>query len=76
MTARAIAALALVRGATTRAGVRVSAVREEVAEAASMDELARLPPAHWAARMAEQSRQLTLPLQIGALANQPLAASR
>lgn len=36
-------------------------------------ELARLPPAHWAARMAEQSRQLTLPLQLGALANQPLA---
>ena len=36
-------------------------------------ELARLPPEHWPARMAEQSRQLTLPLQIGALANQPLA---
>ena len=36
-------------------------------------ELARLPPAHWPARMAEQSRQLTLPLRIGALANQPLA---
>jgi two-component system, OmpR family, sensor histidine kinase RstB len=36
-------------------------------------ELARLPPAHWPARMAEQSRQLNLPLQIGALANQPLA---
>ncbi|MGK4474837.1 two-component system sensor histidine kinase RstB [Aeromonas molluscorum] len=36
-------------------------------------ELARLPPAHWPARMAEQSRQLALPLQIEALANQPLA---
>ncbi len=36
-------------------------------------ELARLPPEHWPVRMAEQSRQLTLPLQIGALANQPLA---
>ena len=36
-------------------------------------ELARLPPAHWPARMAEQSRQLNLPLQSGALANQPLA---
>lgn len=37
-------------------------------------ELARLPPEHWSARMAEQSHQLTLPLQIGALANQPLAS--
>ncbi|MGN4981069.1 two-component system sensor histidine kinase RstB [Aeromonas dhakensis] len=37
-------------------------------------ELARLPAEHWPARMAEQSRQLTLPLQIGALANQPLAS--
>lgn len=36
-------------------------------------ELARLPPERWPVRMAEQSRQLTLPLQIGALANQPLA---
>uniref|UniRef100_UPI000D415FD9 HAMP domain-containing protein n=1 Tax=Aeromonas sp. HMWF014 TaxID=2056850 RepID=UPI000D415FD9 len=36
-------------------------------------ELARFPPEHWPARMGEQSRQLTLPLQIGALANQPLA---
>lgn len=36
-------------------------------------ELARLPTERWPVRMAEQSRQLTLPLQIGALANQPLA---
>ncbi|WP_421280080.1 two-component system sensor histidine kinase RstB [Aeromonas taiwanensis] len=36
-------------------------------------ELARLPPEHWPARTAEQSRQLNLPLQIGSLANQPLA---
>ena len=37
-------------------------------------ELARLPPQHWSTRLAEQSRQLTLPLQIGALTNQPLAS--
>lgn len=37
-------------------------------------ELARLPPEHWPARTAEQSRQLNLPLQIGALASQPLAS--
>ena len=37
-------------------------------------ELARLPAEHWPARMAEQSRQLNLPLQIGPLANQPLAS--
>lgn len=36
-------------------------------------ELARLPPARWPARTAEQSRQLNLPLQIGPLASQPLA---
>ena len=36
-------------------------------------ELARLPPARWPARMGEQSQQLNLPLQLGALANQPLA---
>lgn len=36
-------------------------------------ELARLPPEHWPARTAEQSRQLNLPLQIGSLTNQPLA---
>ncbi|MFM5510452.1 two-component system sensor histidine kinase RstB [Aeromonas rivipollensis] len=36
-------------------------------------ELARLPPARWPARMGEQSHQLNLPLQLGALANQPLA---
>ncbi|WP_241006402.1 histidine kinase dimerization/phospho-acceptor domain-containing protein, partial [Aeromonas media] len=35
-------------------------------------ELARLPPARWPARMGEQSQQLNLPLQLGALANQPL----
>ena len=37
-------------------------------------ELARLPPERWPERTAEQSRQLNLPLQIGALANQPLAS--
>ena len=37
-------------------------------------ELARLPPEHWATRTGEQSRQLNLPLQIGVLANQPLAS--
>ncbi|MGS3138022.1 two-component system sensor histidine kinase RstB [Aeromonas sanarellii] len=36
-------------------------------------ELARLPPARWPARTAEQSHQLNLPLQIGPLASQPLA---
>ena len=36
-------------------------------------ELARLPPARWPVRMGEQSQQLNLPLQLGALANQPLA---
>ncbi|MFM5094146.1 ATP-binding protein [Aeromonas rivipollensis] len=36
-------------------------------------ELARLSPARWPARMGEQSQQLNLPLQLGALANQPLA---
>jgi two-component system, OmpR family, sensor histidine kinase RstB len=36
-------------------------------------ELARLPPEHWPARMTEQSRQLALPLQTGALTRQPLA---
>lgn len=36
-------------------------------------ELARLPPEHWPARTAEQSRQLNLPLQIGSLTNQLLA---
>lgn len=37
-------------------------------------ELARTPAEHWPARLAEQSRQFTLPLKVGALARQPLAS--
>ncbi|MFB2830748.1 two-component system sensor histidine kinase RstB [Aeromonas jandaei] len=38
------------------------------------DELARIPPERWPARLAEQSSQFTLPLKVGELAHQPLAS--